>query len=68
MNSFSSKYKTAETLTDDQNTATDDLEKWIENRRFIIETFIANGGAEGFPGSVECFDEKLERRGAGRAG
>ena len=49
----------AETLTDDQNAATDALEKWIENRRSIIETFIANGGAEGLPGSVECFDEKL---------
>ena len=51
--------QTAETLTDEQNTATDALEKWIEGRRSIIETFIANGGQESVPGSVECFDEEL---------
>ena len=60
---FQQQVQTAESLTGEQKMATGALEEWIENRRFNVEAFIANGGAEGMPGSVECFDKDIAESG-----
>ena len=48
--------QTAEMATEESTTSVDKLNDWIVERRGVIEQYIADGGVEGEPGELSCYD------------